>query len=116
LHCSDESTRKVSLYSNYWIINNTGLRLSYKSEANSKKIAAGQALDESTIKPLAGDPTSWYTDEENKGMEIGKNTVYFSSKELCIRVENSSWSKARANIDPYESNSRLLGLPSWCSK
>jgi len=91
---NDDSTKKVSFYSNYWIINNTGLRLSYKSESNSKKISAGQTLDESSIKQLTGDPSSWYMDEENRGIEVGRNTVYFSNKELCLRVENSSWSKA----------------------
>ena len=88
----------MSIYSNYWIINNAGLRLSYKTETNSKKLAAGQTLDEATIKPLVGDPSSWYTDEENKGIEVGKNTVYFSGKELCIRVENSAWSKVREQL------------------
>jgi hypothetical protein len=87
----------VSIYSNYWIINNTGLRLMYKSELNSKKTAAGQSIDDASVKPLVGDPNSWYLDEtnENKGIELGKNTLYFSSKELCMRVENSSWSKVR---------------------
>jgi len=115
----DEKTRKVSIYAPYWILNNSGLKLFYKSDPDSKKLSAGQSQEEGdSDRKLVGDPRHWYTtlphqtglsessdktsseqknvEKKNRksALELGKNLIYFDQKELSFKVENSSWSKA----------------------
>jgi hypothetical protein len=97
---NDHGTCHMTIYSEYWLINQTGLNLFYKSGESSKALeSAGQRTPAPPTVPerplLAGDPSNWYDTLE--GLEstdyvYAQNRFFFGHHKLSIKVEDSPWS------------------------
>jgi hypothetical protein len=93
---SKGSAFRVAIYSRYWIVNNTGLHLSYKAEAGDKNLAPGQSITESDLQGMPTEQHKWYPHLKSDKPDVKANShgyLYFGDKTLSFRVGNSSWAK-----------------------
>lgn len=100
----DVETCHITIYSDYWLINQSGLNLWYRDGdgAKSDREAAGQRVhppespEHESV--LSGDPAAWY-DPLNADLEppmdfkYANNRLFFGGSKLSVKVEDSAWSK-----------------------
>jgi hypothetical protein len=93
---SKGSAFRVAIYARYWIVNNTGLHLSYKVDAGDKNLAPGQQVGDQDFHGLPSDQQQWYPHLKSDKEDIKTNSrgyLYYGEKTLSYRVGNSSWAK-----------------------
>lgn len=100
----DSGTCHITIYSDYWLINQTGLNLWFRDGDGSKddREAAGQRSRPPQSEPkhsvLNGDPVTWY-DPLNGDLDspmdyvYANNRLFFGGSRLSVKVEDSAWSK-----------------------
>jgi len=82
---------RVSFFSKYWLINQTGLCLSFRVNSKSKPL-----LDDPRSINMTGNPRTWYKGDFMS--ERAAQKTYYSSGELSLQVvasgvdQNSPWS------------------------
>lgn len=100
----DAATCHITIYSDYWLINQSGLNLWYRDGDGSKddREAAGQrshpppAIANQSV--LSGDPTTWYDPlngdlDSPMDFKYANNRLFFGGSKLSVKVEDSTWSK-----------------------
>eukprot|EP01130_Rhizamoeba_saxonica_P014663 TRINITY_DN6427_c0_g2_i1.p1 TRINITY_DN6427_c0_g2~~TRINITY_DN6427_c0_g2_i1.p1 ORF type:complete len:1673 (-),score=349.86 TRINITY_DN6427_c0_g2_i1:65-4918(-) len=86
---------RLVFYSDFWIINHTGLNLYYKKSKDSKKLAPGQR-NAPEYNQLGPDQSEWYgniTRPHYYEMEGPQDIFYYGFNKLSLRTEGYSWSK-----------------------
>jgi len=85
--------KKATIYSEYWIDNQTGLHLLYKERPSPQyDYAAGQTdLEKELRQEPTGDPREWYYLNKSEGSST--QILQYSKPTLCIRVGSSEWSQ-----------------------
>lgn len=102
----DLGTCHITIYSEYWIINQSGLNLWYRDgngNSSADRPAAGQRIPPPEFAAggtpiLTGDPSSWYDPlngdlEPTTDFKYANNRFFFGGTKLAVKVEDSSWSK-----------------------
>jgi hypothetical protein len=98
----DTGSCHMTVYSNYWLINQSGLNLFYKANDSSKETeSAGQRIHSPAPNPdqpvLSGDPSGWYDTIDGlvtTDYVYAQNRFFYGSPKLSIKVEDSAWSEA----------------------
>jgi hypothetical protein len=104
------ASRSITIYSQYWLINKSGLPLLFRAldteghgaSASAGSLAAGQSRNEALASRLSNqDPSNWYTDQELV-QRSGKSLLFSpGSPELValtgqhslqVRAPSTSWS------------------------
>lgn len=87
---SNHLSLKLSIYAQYWIVNQSGIRLNYRQGYRS-----GTIEDDTTKKlDFKGDPRYWYINPEDSGFRLSPpHNFYYSGDEIQIQVYGkSTWS------------------------
>ena len=91
IHCPSTGCMRVSFFSKYWIINQTGLCLAFRTNSKSPP-----HNDDGRSISMTGNPRDWY--EANFASENAAQKKYYSAGEISMQIvaarhENSSpWS------------------------
>jgi hypothetical protein len=81
---------KISLYSKYWIVNQTGLPLSYRP--NYREGRFGE-VDKRVI-DMNSDPRNWYFNKKDDfKSSLAAQKFYYPHDEIQIQVQDSEWSQ-----------------------
>jgi hypothetical protein len=96
----DRGIRRVSLFARYWLVNNTGLPLSFRHRSGNERLLAGQHLDDDPdLEPYLTKPYSYPAlDSGAELREFFNETLFDAPPVLCdasgirVRVAESSWS------------------------
>jgi vacuolar protein sorting-associated protein 13A/C len=84
-------TNVITLFSQYWLINKTGLPLKYKDGSNrilTDSLASSRSSNFAAIL-RENDPRRWYIDDPDRAFP-----VMFSGRKIHFRIHSSKWSKA----------------------
>lgn len=82
---------KLSLFSKYWVVNQTGLPLRYRPNSRSERFGD---VDKRQI-DLSADPRTWYFDKSLEfKAQMAAQKFYYPFDELQISVCDSDWSNA----------------------
>eukprot|EP01122_Echinamoeba_exundans_P011264 TRINITY_DN4424_c0_g1_i1.p1 TRINITY_DN4424_c0_g1~~TRINITY_DN4424_c0_g1_i1.p1 ORF type:complete len:3569 (-),score=802.37 TRINITY_DN4424_c0_g1_i1:9-9890(-) len=81
---------KISLYSKYWIVNQTGLPLSYRP--NYREGRFGEV--DKRVMDMNADPRNWYFNKKDDfKSSLAAQKFYYPHDEIQIQVQDSEWSQ-----------------------
>ena len=107
-----QGTRKISIFSQYWMVNMTGLKLIYRRSGLDSSLVAGQGYIENEEVNLSNDPREWYTSSEERSKPFLFTTSYYNLDprgDLAkVSIANSQWSQ-NINLNS-EGNTSILEI------
>lgn len=97
LYLQENALLRVILYSKYWIVNQTGLTLSYRSSVHKQIF-----VSESRQIDVRSDPRLWYKDDFASKSAAQKS--FYSDKDIAIQIQSTPWS-SYFDVNPRNSKS-----------
>lgn len=80
----------VTVYSSQWIVNQTGLPLSFRTSSKAAKLGGD---DNRNPIDLRSDPSTWYKDKDKFLGQIAAQKFYYSAEELGFQIADGPWSQ-----------------------
>ncbi|PRP86239.1 vacuolar protein sorting-associated protein 13 family protein, partial [Planoprotostelium fungivorum] len=87
---------RLMIYCKYWMINQTGLVVQYRSALEDPTPSLPSPSEEKFTE-LSDDPSDWYNERRTSQLShplmFSYSSPHMFESKTCIRVENSTWSK-----------------------